>query len=1472
MRPFQQLFSVPETITSPYRRILLLIGASLLTAITSVAQINLQITEIFSGQSGTKLTADWIEIKNEGSTAWTSGVDADLYYDDESADFADASIITGITDIQPGEYVIVVLSDDPLDVTTFKNVWAPVANLTGIEIGISDGKGLGGGGDAATLWMGDPETTAHVDYESYPDTDLNDGQSYDVELAAFSSEGNASTAVTTMALGGDGSNVPNVASPGNKGAVIIDATAPKIMADLSSSVLLNLNEEGISHVAASIGDPTDPASTEGVLFTLSDTDTPLEDLIVTATSDNQAVVKDADLSVVKNAGSVTLKINPTDVGYANIEIMVTDTDAKSASYKIAYAVSAVSNSPATSRYHAGSSDGSTAIVTGEDYMWVADDENQVLRLFSRNSSGSAIKEINMDSDLGIDYEVDLEASFRNGNTIYWMGSHIEPERSLIFSVTESGSGTSSELTYEGKYAGLRNDLIEWDNNDGHGKGAAYYNLANTLEIEALTMDPNNLSGALIGLRGPVVEGKAVLIPVTNFQALTTTSTTATFGSPIEVDLGKRSFRSMECNENGCLIIGGPVGNINDFKLYTWSGDPVDAPELRANDLMALNPHGSYEGIIGLPSTSFSGSNGVDAEIQLLIDMGTYDFYNDGKEAKDLSSSEWKKAKSERMTLGAVEIPPVALEGDVVITEIMNNPGAVNDDAGEWFELYNATSVDIDLNGWSISDNGTNAHTIDNGGPLVIAAKSYILLGVNADVVANGGVALAYQYPSGFALGNSDDELILKASDGNTIDSIGWDNGATFPDPNGASMSLQNSNFDNNIGANWCESSTATFGGGDFGTPGLSNDCPVPPSADLQITEIWMGNAVGDNLTADWIEITNFGDVAWVSGSSENLYYDDESQAPSDADLIIGITDIQPGESVIVIISEEADVAIFKNIWSPDYDLEGVEIGFANGAGLSQGGDGATLFLGEPSLETIVDFETYPAGATGGASYDVVLAAFSQIGVGIEQLGSNVAIATTANNGSEPALGSPGNKGALIIPSFDLQITEIYSGQEGDDLTADWFEIKNVGTAPWVSGVDVGLYYDDESADATKAELIEGISELAVGQSAIVLITDNAEVDVTTFKTVWGEVIDIDDLQIGYMDGAGLGSGGDAVVLWAGDPNSTTPVDVETYPNTEANDGQTFDVELAAFSEVGNANNAIQTIALGGDATDVPNIGSPGNGLALPSFAGMMISEVFSGQSGTKLTADWIEIKNASSMDWISGASPDLYYDDESSNADDATLIEGISSISTGGYAIVVIGNDADAAEFISVWSPVVDLTGIEVGYTDGAGLGGGGDAITLWVGSPQTFKRRYFAEYPDTENNDGQTYDFELNVFSEMDNANFAVETIAMGGAGADVPNIGSPGNVPYEEEEEPTAVVEFNSLSAISVFPNPSNGVYNIQMNNGSTLNSAKVFDVTGQLLLTKTFKNNNYRLDLTELQGAVFMVQLETEKGLEIIRVSKQ
>ncbi len=183
-----------------------------------------------------------------------------------------------------------------------------------------------------------------------------------------------------------------------------------------------------------------------------------------------------------------------------------------------------------------------------------------------------------------------------------------------------------------------------------------------------------------------------------------------------------------------------------------------------------------------------------------------------------------------------------------------------------------------------------------------------------------------------------------------------------------------------------------------------------------------------------------------------------------------------------------------------------------------------------------------------------------------------------------------------IAASDLSITEIFSGQYGADLTADWFEIKNNGASAWVSGVNGDLYYDDESADATTADLIEGISSIQPGGFAIVLIGDAT--DVATFTTVWSQVIDLTNVEVGYTDGAGLGAGGDAVNIWEGDPLASAPISTASYPDTGANDGQSYDVELAAFSIVGNANGAVETIDKAGDAGDVPNIGSPGNGVQL----------------------------------------------------------------------------------------------------------------------------------------------------------------------------------------------------------------------------------------------------------------------------------
>jgi len=156
---------------------------------------------------------------------------------------------------------------------------------------------------------------------------------------------------------------------------------------------------------------------------------------------------------------------------------------------------------------------------------------------------------------------------------------------------------------------------------------------------------------------------------------------------------------------------------------------------------------------------------------------------------------------------------------IVINEIMQNPNVVDDTDGEWFELYNAGSESVDLNGCVISDNGSDSpHTINAS--LVVPADGYAVLARNADFASNGGVTVDYEY-AGIDIGNTDDEIVITCC-GTEIDRVNYDDGATFPDPTGASMFLKDSDLDNNAGENWCES-TSVYGGGDLGTPGAQND-------------------------------------------------------------------------------------------------------------------------------------------------------------------------------------------------------------------------------------------------------------------------------------------------------------------------------------------------------------------------------------------------------------------------------------------------------------------------------------------------------------------------------------------------------------------------------------------------------------------------------------------------------------------------
>ncbi len=182
-------------------------------------------------------------------------------------------------------------------------------------------------------------------------------------------------------------------------------------------------------------------------------------------------------------------------------------------------------------------------------------------------------------------------------------------------------------------------------------------------------------------------------------------------------------------------------------------------------------------------------------------------------------------------------PPCPAVGGLVITEIMQNPAAVDDNVGEWFEVYNAGPDQINMKNMVISDDDTDSHTILID--LLINSGQYLVLARNGNSALNGGFTADYVYGEDIALANGADEVVLTCQ-GTEIDRVNYDGGPNFPDPTGASMQLDPMSLnatDNNDGSNWCEATTA-YGDGDLGTPGSANTscCAVAIDA-VDVTDV-----------------------------------------------------------------------------------------------------------------------------------------------------------------------------------------------------------------------------------------------------------------------------------------------------------------------------------------------------------------------------------------------------------------------------------------------------------------------------------------------------------------------------------------------------------------------------------------------------------------------------------------------------------
>ena len=269
--------------------------------------------------------------------------------------------------------------------------------------------------------------------------------------------------------------------------------------------------------------------------------------------------------------------------------------------------------------------------------------------------------------------------------------------------------------------------------------------------------------------------------------------------------------------------------------------------------------------------------------------------------------------------------------DLLFSEIMNKPGAVDDAYGEYIEVYNATSAALDLYGLVVTRASDSlAFTVDEH--VIVPAEGYAVLGRDSDTDINGGVDVDFDYRSDFSLSNDAESLTLTFRS-TTFDTVAYDDTAYFPDTTGASMSLDKAHLDaddNDEGQYWCDAADA-LDGGDLGTPGEKNDACAG-----------MTDSDGDG----WVS-------AWDCDDGSTKVYPDASETAfngtdEDCDGADGYAkDLSSGKLVISEIMKNPDlVSDADGEWFEVYNNTGYAI---NLYGLGVGDSTGTLFTVDDDL-------------------------------------------------------------------------------------------------------------------------------------------------------------------------------------------------------------------------------------------------------------------------------------------------------------------------------------------------------------------------------------------------------------------------------------------------------------------------------------------------------------------------------------------
>ena len=245
----------------------------------------------------------------------------------------------------------------------------------------------------------------------------------------------------------------------------------------------------------------------------------------------------------------------------------------------------VAHADAHVSFYNGMCEPSAGVALDATHFAVASDKSNTLLIYARGKPDPIGNGVPLEEFLEAD-KSDIEAAAQIGDRVYWITSHSRNSAGAVkkkrfrFFATKIVQGTDGpSLKPVGTAVKtLRDSFIE-------AKKLKHLKLAKAGELPPKTegaLDIEGLAAAsdgalFVGFRGPVRDGKALIVPLTN-PAEIVRGKAASIGDPILLDLGGRGVRSLErLDDGGYMIVAGAGGDEQTFAVYRWSGNVKDDP-------------------------------------------------------------------------------------------------------------------------------------------------------------------------------------------------------------------------------------------------------------------------------------------------------------------------------------------------------------------------------------------------------------------------------------------------------------------------------------------------------------------------------------------------------------------------------------------------------------------------------------------------------------------------------------------------------------------------------------------------------------------------------------------------------------------------------------------------------------------------------------------------------------------------------